>query len=137
MAVKTPSWQSMGLKGLYHLALGMVGAALVVSLWQWWCPPPRLATVRLKALVQAFVATQAKSGAPQPVIQAHIHQFSQQLETTLRQVADTDHVVLLAQPAVVAGARNYTAVVVHALTRRLATTPFQAVTPQKREVRRS
>ncbi len=93
----------------FLIAMLLVGANVAaVTLWQIYNPAPRIVSLDLNGIVRAFIAETAESDLPDADKRARTEAFARDLETALRGLAARQHSIILAAPAVIAGAPDIT-----------------------------
>ena len=96
---------------------GLLGGALVLGMaLAAWPASTRIGSVDITSLVNRFVKTQAALNLPPQALQARVNDFGHSLQRALNNVSRQQHVVLLVQQAVIAGATDYTPAAQNALT---------------------
>lgn len=96
------------LRYLAALALGFVGGLGVVVAERLVTPPPTIAAVDLSALVAERVTRPDVVDLPEATRLEDASQFARQLELELAGMARDHHALLIAAPAVLAGAPDLT-----------------------------
>ena len=91
---------------------GVLGALTVFMVMQWFdTNHPRIGTVNITGLVDQFIKQESSLNRSPDVLKNEVSLFGKQLERTLRTYAKEQHLVLLPSEAVIAGSRDYTAIV--------------------------
>lgn len=100
------------LKGIFLFATVILSAliSVMVSLVidRVVLPAPHLVTVDIPGLMMAYAKVEAKRTDSLAQQRADVHQFSQQLERVLKDIAQREHVIIIPQKAVIAGGKDIT-----------------------------
>ncbi len=96
---------------IYAVALicGLISMLIGFSMNQYLPVNIQLATVDMTGIIHRFVKMESMQSLSADQHQAHVHDFSTQLETTLKEVAKEKHVILMPKEAVIAGGLDLTA----------------------------
>ena len=95
----------------YPFVFGALGACTVFLFRAYFFPIVTIGTVNVTSLVDQFIQQEAKQNISPVQLKEHIHTFSQQLEEAVQFISDKKHVVLVPREAVLAGSKDYTALV--------------------------
>jgi hypothetical protein len=103
------------------LLYGMVGALIIYCLMTYMATPAKvIATVDVLAITQQFAKAEHDKHLTEEAIRKDSLMFGQQLEATIKQFAKNHpHIVLLPKEAVMAGATDYTDIIIKQLDRSL------------------
>lgn len=96
------------IKIVYQLAMGMLGAILILLVLHIYEPMPRIGTVNITGIVDQFVKSQAKEKLPATELKKRIEVFSTKLAQTMHVLSSKQNIVLMPAEAVIAGATDYT-----------------------------
>jgi len=99
------------------LLFGMLGALIVLFIMEWVKPVPKMiATVDVTRLTQNFIKEEQAKNISQDTLKQDAALFGKQLEKTIKQFAENNHLVLLPKEAVIAGSKDYTRVIAKAMS---------------------
>jgi hypothetical protein len=87
----------------------LMGTTISVVLSRVILPNPSIATVDMTGLMYQFAKSEASGSASLAEKRIEVRHFSQQLETTLKTIAQEKHVILVPKEAVIAGSQDLTA----------------------------
>jgi hypothetical protein len=105
-----------------EIVAGMLGASIVLIILHIIEPvqTPRVASVDITGIVNQFIKAQTADHLSTQALQARVNQFGSNLESTLKLLADKQHMVLLPQEAVIAGTVDLTPQVQKILQQKMA-----------------
>ncbi|MBS0349742.1 MAG: TrbI F-type domain-containing protein [Proteobacteria bacterium] len=104
-----PSRPNVALIAALMMLSALMGTTISIVLSRVILPNPSIATVDMTGLMYRFVKSEASGSASLAEKRIEVRHFSQQLETTLKTIAQEKHVILLPKEAVMAGSQDLTA----------------------------
>ncbi len=90
---------------------GTISISMILAFYFHLVVYPRIGTVNITGLIDQFIKEESKKNVSSVLLKDHIRLFSQQLETTIQSISKQKQVVLVPREAVLAGSKDYTALV--------------------------
>lgn len=112
MIVKVKEWDMDFVAMSKSYLAGLLGALTVFIVMHWFDTNHlRVGTVNITGLVDQFIKQESSENRSPEMLKKEVSVFGEQLERALRAYAKEQHLVLLPSEAVIAGSRDYTAIV--------------------------